>query len=91
MTERIRWQYRVVDIGAFSTHDKMRLALGHLGEDGWELVTVYDKASNSMVGFENGFMLFKRPVQTGEEPTGAWAEVWNRSHLAAIGNYVVDS
>lgn len=29
---------------------------------GWELITIYDKASNWMQGMEKGFMLLKRPV-----------------------------
>lgn len=36
---------------------------------GWELVAVYDKASNWFAGLEKGFVLMKRPVPTGVEPS----------------------
>jgi hypothetical protein len=83
MGERVRWQYRVVSIGSFFAGDRLGGALGRLGEDGWELVTVYDKASNWLQGMEKGFMLFKRPVLPGEEPEGRWAEVWDAARTEA--------
>src|SRR5207244_1940641 len=51
-------------------------ALGQLGEEGWELVTVYDKASNWLNGMEKGFALFKRPVPEDAEPDGPWAAAY---------------
>jgi hypothetical protein len=62
---RTRWQYGVVNIGMFSALDRMKAVLGHLGSEGWELVTVYDKGSNWMSGMEKGFMMLKRPVHRG--------------------------
>lgn len=62
----VRWQYGVVNIGMFGALDRMRAVFGELGKQGWELVTVYDKASNWMASMEKGFMLFKRPVPPGE-------------------------
>ena len=73
----IRWQYRVVNTGMFNTADRMTQTLGDLGAHGWELVGVYDKASNWFQGAEKGFMLFKRPVAPGIEPDTAWAS-WTR-------------
>ena len=61
-------------IGAFQQKERLVSALGTLGAQGWELVAVYDKASNWLVGMEKGFVLFKRPVPEGEEPVGPWAE-----------------
>lgn len=69
-----RWQYRVVDLGAFWQRDRLVGALGRLGASGWELVVIYDKSSNWLQGFEKGFALFKRLVADGEEPDGPWAE-----------------
>lgn len=60
-----RWQYGVVSIGSFRTPEKLTAALAHLGELGWELITVYDKGSNWLQGYEQGFVLFKRPVAAG--------------------------
>lgn len=60
--EGIRWQYAVVNIGSFGALDRMELVLGSAGSQGWELVTIYDKASNWIQGMEKGFMLLKRPV-----------------------------
>lgn len=57
-----RWQYAVANIGAFLAMDRMQLILGSAGSQGWELVSVYDKASNWFNGMEKGFMLLKRPV-----------------------------
>lgn len=57
-----RWQYAVVNIGSFGAIDRMRQVLGEAGAQGWELISVYDKASNWFQGMEKGFMLLKRPV-----------------------------
>jgi hypothetical protein len=61
-----RWQYGIVALGSFGTFERMSGALGELGQHGWELVTVYDKASNWMASLEKGFMLLKRPVPPGQ-------------------------
>lgn len=61
----VRWQYGLVDIGAFKALAKMQAVLGAAGETGWQLITIYDKGSAWMQGVENGFMLFKRPVPAG--------------------------
>ena len=60
-----RWQYGVVNIGAFKALGRMGEVLGHLGSEGWELITVYDKSSNWISNMEKGFMMFKRPVAPG--------------------------
>ncbi len=78
-----RWQYRIVNSGTFNTSARVGMALSYFGQQGWELVTIYDKASNWMQGFEKGFILFKRPVPPGEEPDGAWSEVWTADHVIA--------
>jgi len=59
-----RWEYKVVNIGAFQTQERLEPTLDSLGAAGWELVTVFDKLSNWFEGIEKGFVLFKRPVQT---------------------------
>lgn len=61
-----RWQYGVVALGSFNAFERIQSTLGALGESGWELITVYDKASNWLNGFEKGFMLFKRAVPPGQ-------------------------
>lgn len=63
-----RWQYGVVNIGMFSSADRMSEVLSAAGSGGWELVSVYDKGSNWMNGMEKGFMLFKRGVPDGVQP-----------------------
>lgn len=70
--DMVRWQYCVVATRVFNQEDRLVAALGGAGEKGWELVTVYDKASNWLQGFEKGFLLFKRPVLEDEEPEGPW-------------------
>lgn len=66
-----RFQYAVVNVGMFNSADRMAGVLGAAGENGWELVTVYDKASNWLGGMEKGFMLLKRRV-----PEGAGVSQW---------------
>lgn len=63
-----RWQYAVVDVGSFNTADRMAQTLGEAGRHGWELVGVYDKASNWVHGFEKGYLMLKRPVPDGVTP-----------------------
>lgn len=72
MSSGARWQYAVASIGMFNAQSRMATVLGSLGAQGFELVTVYDKASNWFAGMEKGFMLFKREVPAGSEPDGAW-------------------
>ena len=70
----VRWQYAVVSLGAFGAVGRLTKTLGHLGSEGWELVHVYDKASNWFNGMEKGFALFKRLIPPGQEPDdGTWA------------------
>jgi hypothetical protein len=76
--DRVRWQYRVVNIGMFGTPDRLAAVLSQLGAGGWELVHVYDKASNWLNQMEKGFAIFKRAVPSGVEPDGPWA-AWNRA------------
>jgi hypothetical protein len=58
----------------FATSQRLVTVLGAMGSDGWELVNVYDKASNWIAGTEKGFILFKRSVAPGDEPLeGLWA------------------
>ena len=71
----VRWQYCVVATRVFSQEERLVAALGEAGARGWELVTVFDKASNWMQGFEKGFLLLKRPVLEGEEPDGPWVRL----------------
>jgi hypothetical protein len=77
---RDRWQYRMVNLGSFFTAQRLPEALGRLGSEGWELVHVYDKASNWMRDVEKGFALFKRPVPAGEpDPIEGWCVVDGKS------------
>ncbi|WP_157789679.1 hypothetical protein [Candidatus Microthrix parvicella] len=71
-----RWQYAVVSTGAFNTSARLTYILSATGRAGWELVTVYDKASNWLPGIENGFMLLRRRVPAGVEPA-SWAIQYN--------------
>ncbi len=70
---RLRWQYKVVNLGSYFTASRLAEALAHLGEDGWEVIGVYDKASNWLRDMEKGFLFCKRPVLPGEAPEGPWA------------------
>jgi hypothetical protein len=63
-----KFQYAIVNVGTFNNADRMREALATAGRGGWELVTIYDKASNWVGGWEKGFMLLKRPVPDGVRP-----------------------
>ena len=69
-----RFQYHIVNLGMFKAADRMVKAFAHLGAHGWELVGMYDKASNWFSDMEKGFAVFKREVPDGEEPDGPWAE-----------------
>ena len=62
-----RWQYGVINVGMFQSAERMQQVLATAGANGWELVGVYDKASNWLRGMEKGFMMLKRPV-TDIEP-----------------------
>jgi hypothetical protein len=64
-----RFQYAIVNIGTFNNAERMQTILGRAGAAGWELVTVYDKSSNWIGGWEKGFMLLKRPVPLGTRPS----------------------
>lgn len=63
-----RWQYAIVNTGAFKSADRMTEVLATAGASGWELISVYDKASNWLGGLEKGFMMLKRPVPDDVEP-----------------------
>jgi cytochrome oxidase assembly protein ShyY1 len=43
MTEQIKWEYQVVSIGGvFGTKDELlQVTLNEMGEQGWEVVSVY--------------------------------------------------
>lgn len=73
-----RYQYRIVQLGMFNAVERMAAAFAQLGEQGWELVAMYDKSSNWWQGLEKGFALFKREVAPGEEPNGDWCIVDGR-------------
>ena len=70
-----RFQYQIVSLGIFNVADKMVNAFAHLGENGWELVGIYDKSSNWLAGYEKGFALFKRQVGEVGEIDGPWAQL----------------
>ena len=63
-----RWQYAVINVGSFNSPGRLAHVLEVAGAHGWELTTVYDKASNWISGMEKGFMLLKRPVPDGVIP-----------------------
>jgi len=81
-----RWQYRIIHIGAAFAPQRLGIALSYFGQRGWELAHVYDKSSNWISNIENGLMLFKKPVPPGDDPDGAWAEVWTISQVAHAYN-----
>jgi len=77
-----RWQYVIANIGMLGAVDRMTRVLGYLGSNGYELATVYDKASNWLTGMEKGFMLFKRHVPAGTDPVGDWCQVLDPSQIS---------
>ncbi|MEO8696962.1 MAG: hypothetical protein ABI658_25870 [Acidimicrobiales bacterium] len=82
MADFVRWQYRIVSIGSTYAARNLGITLSYFGQRGWELQTVFDKASHWVQGLEKGFILFKRVVPPGEEPDGPWAEVWTAEQVA---------
>lgn len=76
----MRWQYKVLNLGAFNVASQLVTALAHLGQEGWEVAAMMDKASN-WIAAENAFLLLKRPVPDGQEPVGPWAEEWSASRV----------
>ncbi len=79
-----RWQYAVANVGMFGAKDRLSRVLALMGQQGYELVTVYDKASNWFQGMEKGFMLFKREVLSGAEPEGPWCGIVDVQSLRVI-------
>jgi hypothetical protein len=77
----VRWQYRIVCIGSGYTARNLGIALSYFGQRGWELQTVFDQAVPFTRSFEDGYILFKRPVPDGEEPDGPWSEVWSAEQV----------
>lgn len=71
----VRWQYCIIATRVFNQEERLLATLGEAGARGWELVTVFDKASNWLQGFEKGFLLLKRPVAEGEDPDGPWVRL----------------
>jgi hypothetical protein len=63
--DHVRWQYGVINLGAFNAMDRMQAVLGAAGSMGWQLVGIYDKQSNWSAYLEKGFMLLRKPVQPG--------------------------
>ena len=63
-----RFQHAIINVGTFNNADRMAQVLATASRAGWELVTIYDKASNWVGGWEKGFMLLKRPVPEGTSP-----------------------
>lgn len=70
-----RFQYRIVNLGLFNAADRMVRTFATLGQDGWELVAMYDKSSNWFANMEKGLAIFKRSVPEGREPDGNWASL----------------
>jgi hypothetical protein len=70
-------------IRMFNTAARIGTTLSVFGQAGFELVSMYDKASNWIAGGENGFMIFKRAVPEGELPDGEWTQVWSVEDVAA--------
>jgi len=62
---QVRWQYGVINIGAYNAMERMQAVLGQAGANGWQLISIYDKASNWQSGVEKGFMLLRKPVPPG--------------------------
>lgn len=63
-----RWQYAVVNTGMFNTAERLDAMLAAAGSAGWELIGVYDKASNWWQGMEKGFAILRRRVPDGHHP-----------------------
>ncbi|MEO5837493.1 MAG: hypothetical protein ABIQ73_30325 [Acidimicrobiales bacterium] len=82
MAEFVRWQYRIVSIGSVYAARNLGITLSYVGQRGWELQTVFDKASHWVEGIEKGFILFKRGEEPVEERDGPWAEVWTAEQVA---------
>ncbi|MEY3640329.1 MAG: hypothetical protein RLZZ199_134 [Actinomycetota bacterium] len=70
-----KFQYQIIDLGIFNVPDKIEKTFGHLGQNGWELVGVFDKASNWLKGHERGFAIFKREVGDEVKANSRWARV----------------
>jgi len=83
-TSGSRWQYVVANVGMFGAKGRLQRALAFLGPHGYELITVYDKASNWFGGMEKGFMLFKREVPPGHEPDGPWCGLLEADAAGAV-------
>lgn len=77
-----RWQYQIVNLGSFSAAERMAQAFGYLGSQGWELVAIYDKASNWIGGTEKGFAIFKKEVADDAPEPEQWGS-WAHAHLVA--------
>ena len=59
------WQFAVINIGMFRAIDRFEKALGVAASQGWELVGVYDKASELAGGHGEGLHLAEAPSPSG--------------------------
>ena len=78
------WEYRAVAVGGFNSVTEFQTALDRMGGQGWELVTVTDKASNWLGGTDKVIAVFKRyhPADSAAgwrpDPTGTGRfRYWN--------------
>lgn len=69
MAELVRWEYRVLTIGAmFGTKDEqIEATLNEWGEEGWEVISVYTPSGSGKVT-----LVAKRPLSEAERRRRSW-------------------
>jgi hypothetical protein len=70
MVETTQWEYRAVSLGTFWTEPKdeeIEYILNQLGEEGWEVVSVFTRYGTNRVR-----VVAKRPLSEGSRRRRSW-------------------
>ncbi len=71
MPDMIQWEYRVVGAGSFwkmPQDEEMEALLNELGEEGWEVVSIFSQYGNNRTR-----IVARRPLTQTERRRRSWA------------------
>jgi Domain of unknown function (DUF4177) len=70
MVEASQWEYQALSVGSFWSTPKdedLEALLNELGQDGWEVVSVFAQHSNNKVR-----VIARRPLTSGSRRRRSW-------------------
>ncbi len=70
MAEFIQWEYRAISVGSFWNAPKdedLEIALNHLGDEGWEVISVFTQYGHSRVR-----VVARRPLSAADRRRRDW-------------------